>query len=889
MESRPEWISALEKGATLVTASDRLARYCREQYGDAMLAAGKSVWERPPILTWRAFWVQLQRPLAEHDPDWPILLSDAMERLIWERIVAPATADDGFLQVAGLAESAQQAWNLLQDYQLGLDELDAFAELPLRDFIHSFIRDTERAGQLSAARLPRRVLSKLDRVELPQQLLFVGFEEPTPLQLEAMEVLARHGCDVIKLPAGEARAQGSVVAALDIRDECRAAANWARTRLEQDPGQRLAIIASDLEARRDTLVRILREVLAPAKVATFSDSVDPFNISLALPLSEQSLVHDALTVLSLDQRRNEFPDVARLCRSPYLGSREERMSKLRLEHALRAGNHDVVSLSSWSQLAEGCVLPAFSGSIARLSGLLNALPARAAPAMWARHFSDCLETMQWCKARALTSDEYQARSAFHDLLDELSNCHAVAPAMTRAEALAIVRRLAHEKLFQPEAARVPVQVMGILESTGLEFDAAWVMGMDDTHLPTVAKPHPLIPKALQRKHDMPHSSAAREHRMAQRVVRRLRSLADEVIFSWPKQNDNSVLRLSPMLRDIQDIKNTEPGPDLAARWRKQAVMETLHDVQGAPLSDTNIRSGLRFIEDQINCAFRGHAVHRLDAHEWPTPNNDLEAITKGLVIHAALEKLWLRWRNRAGFVALSQEELQMQVTECVAEVVQAEERRTPQNWQKGLAALEIQRVTRLLLDWLETERQRPDFTVFDGERKVSIRAGKLAFNGRIDRIDRTADGRYLLIDYKTGRKAGKQIWKGEVLRSPQLPLYALNFPEPVDGFAQAHVRFGDNAFVGVASGDFAIAGIDDLAAARAKKESERDWPQWLESWKQQIETAADAIVSGDAAVNPLRGACDYCHLHGFCRVNESRLEAAAEEDIGATGNGYRDE
>ena len=61
-----------------------------------------------------------------------------------------------------------------------------------------------------------------------------------------------------------------------------------------------------------------------------------------------------------------------------------------------------------------------------------------------------------------------------------------------------VKRLAAQTLFQPEAPDVPIQVLGVLESAGLEFDHLWVMGLTDEAWPIPARPNPFIPVALQR-------------------------------------------------------------------------------------------------------------------------------------------------------------------------------------------------------------------------------------------------------------------------------------------------------------------------------------------------------------------------------------------------------
>jgi len=71
----------------------------------------------------------------------------------------------------------------------------------------------------------------------------------------------------------------------------------------------------------------------------------------------------------------------------------------------------------------------------------------------------------------------------------------------------------------------------------------------------------------------------------------------------------------------------------------------------------------------------------------------------------------------------------------------------------------------------------------------------IRLSGRIDRIDRHADGRFAILDYKTGnslpRFGAAYDAKGGVWRDPQLPLYRLLAAELAPGIAHGeNVDFG---------------------------------------------------------------------------------------------------
>ena len=81
------------------------------------------------------------------------------------------------------------------------------------------------------------------------------------------------------------------------------------------------------------------------------------------------------------------------------------------------------------------------------------------------------------------------------------------------------------------------------------------------------------------------------------------------------------------------------------------------------------------------------------------------------------------------------------------------------------------RLTRLVTEWLEFERERVEFSVARTELDVSRSIAGLTLKLRLDRIDRLNDGSLLVIDYKSGNVSSK-LWEMPRPEDVQLPLYA---------------------------------------------------------------------------------------------------------------------
>src|SRR5437588_5476623 len=117
-----EVFCALERGATLLTASRRLARVFTQSFHLYQRAQGRSVWTRPDILpldafvdrTWREW---LWTRAGEEDT---ALLDPLQEQIVWEQIIRES-AGDSLLEIPETARQSMQAWQLIQAYRLPVD------------------------------------------------------------------------------------------------------------------------------------------------------------------------------------------------------------------------------------------------------------------------------------------------------------------------------------------------------------------------------------------------------------------------------------------------------------------------------------------------------------------------------------------------------------------------------------------------------------------------------------------------------------------------------------------------------------------------------------------------------------------------------------------------
>src|SRR5208337_238819 len=114
---------ALENGATVITASRRLARVLTQEFHGLETARGQRVWNHPDILPFEAFLDRAWRDWLwqAENGEAPVVLNAAQEQALWERIIRDSPLGASLLQIPETARQAAQTWQLVVAHRLTVD------------------------------------------------------------------------------------------------------------------------------------------------------------------------------------------------------------------------------------------------------------------------------------------------------------------------------------------------------------------------------------------------------------------------------------------------------------------------------------------------------------------------------------------------------------------------------------------------------------------------------------------------------------------------------------------------------------------------------------------------------------------------------------------------
>ncbi|MGQ9424651.1 PD-(D/E)XK nuclease family protein [Gilvimarinus sp. F26214L] len=862
---------ALEGGHWVLTPNQRLRNRIRE----AFAASQGAVCLTPRVYAlneWLdACWQELQDravPGCE-----AAVINDLQARKLWKSVIEASELGAALPASNRLIQQASEALRNLALWRIPLSRLTGFGdakEYPLLDWGERFGQQLHRLNLITREDSYRKILEAFEAGILPRinTIYLESLPDLPPLTRAVLEAAAARVLPTPQKKFGTSRINR---VALDSADaEIRAAALWAH-HAHNEGAQSVGIIVPDLGTSRDRVERVFTEVFEPQYYAPAEARYTlPFNISTGTPLGATPLVNTALILLKSFEEESSGDQLRKILNSPFwsdYGSeqaiRSAALDALRRQARfyysptqLRVTLQSLAQQHGWeSSLALSRRLQQ-AGSEWRRGG-------RAMAGAWVDRILSALDLLGWPGTRSLDSVEYQQTRQWYQLLETFASLDVLEEAMTAREALSVLQQLANSTPFQAEVKHSPIQILGSLEGEGLRFDCCWVMGMSHQNWPPSPNPNPLLPLPLQRAEQMPRSSVDKEIAFAESLTRHYRNCADQVVFSHPSQQDEAHLLPSALIADLPpataaDLVDTGklttlglPGYYEATR-RSQAleVVDCCHGPAVKLAEGETARGGSAVLQQQALCPFNAFALFRLAARQADNPSLGLSPAQKGSAVHAVLAAIWSQLGDQQTLLTNSAQ-LPALVARATDQVFSDLSRDAGLELGPYYVDLEKKRVADLVLNFLTFETRREPFQVVATEQDLEGQFAGLNFRMRIDRVDRSHSGHYLIIDYKTGMSASISQWLGDRPDEPQLPLYALCYPEPVSGIAFGCVRAEKPGYCGIV--DEALAPWDSQVKTPPKlsKDHQReDWASLHSEFRQRLTVLAKEYLSGYAAVQP---------------------------------------
>lgn len=898
-----------EAPTVVLCASARLSASLRQRQAQTMAAQQVARWEPLHTLTVDQWLATLaQDHLLRHPRTTDVLsaqaLTPAQQRVAWEHIIqADLQRDDNpFLDTSSLARTAQEAHQLHTLWQVptggGSAEQRRFVQW-LAPFDALCQRQQWCTPEQQHAAMVQALHRGLHPLPSGLRVVWAGFHRFNPLEQSLQHALQAHAAQGISQWVLEPEAPAHTVQCNrypDAHHECLAAALWAQAHTAQHPNHRIAIVVPNLAAQRHRLSDILEHVLAPATLrARHAEQPRPYNISLGLPLSDYALVGSALQLIewAVTHGPLDWTAVSQQLRNPLWSSAQELDARAQLEAHLRRHSPPLVEWPAYAQQLEHAIAhlslqaPHLHTHIRALQAP-PALQGRQLPSAWAAHWWPHVVTLGWLHQHRLSSHDFQIKHAFEQVVQHSARLDALLGPVSAKAYLRELRRLCQDRVFQPQTEGQPaIEVLGLLEASGLRFDAVWVLGLSNNVWPPAARPNPMLGWEAQRHAQSPNASPPVQWAFAQQVHAQLLRAAPHVVLSWPHTDGATQLQPSSLLPPAAIEHGLQTSPHWAHTAVASAPGQHLHapllDIQAPPVSPgERVRGGSGLLKAQAICPAWAFVQYRLGASRLDTPAEGMDARQRGSIVHAVLEHFWTHVGSSEALAALSPTALQATIVQAVDHALLDH---LSQPYAKALSPramqLERNRLLRLTQQWVQTESKRKQaFRVVDCEREVRVSVQGLDIKLILDRIDQLSSGDVVIIDYKTGQTIDTHNWSTDRLTEPQLPLYASIAPPPegpVAGLVFGKVTLKGPRWYGLTRDNDIVPGAHGLSHRYGRRlfDAARfpGWPQLLAHWQQSLNHVALEVQQGHAAVRVARPAdLQYCDVSPVLRLHERQQQ-----------------
>ncbi len=834
LHNKDHLFALLAEGVTVLTPNNRLSESILQQY--FIHRQCKTV-DKPACMPFNVAISKAYEQLHFHSSlIHPTLLNSAQCQHLWQKIIKShpdITYSDGLLQ------SVISAWERCQQWQIQSDEPTFYYTIQTQQFQQwcQYVEMQLNQKQLIAeCQLIPYLIQKSSLLFL-QPVVWVCFDDFNPQQKELQAHLAKNGLTQYIYDLTDRSTIPQVLKASDDKEEYQQLIAWLQVQLQHNRS-RIGVVVPELQQKSQAIQRILSSHFNPAL----------FNISLGQPLSQFPLVAHALSMLHLDTQYLTPHQASLLLQSPYLsGAQEEFLARSEyLQEASLLEDH-IIPLTVFIH-----DLQASTPKLANLLSQIVFYPQEASVNEWIHLFQERLTTLGFPGDYGLNSENYQCIHRFNLLFDELRQLSLLSGRLKKEEALAALHQLADNTIFQAQKVNTPIQICGLLEASGCEFDSLWVMGLTDQCLPQKVHLSAFIPPHLQRDLLMPHSLPARELQFAKQILRRLQHSANEVVFSYAQlQGDNpnlpcSLLSEFPPFKSLQ-INHQFSQPDLIP----------MQDGYTIPIHiEETISGGTAILANQAKCPFKAFAEHRLRAKASSQTTEGLDAKEKGKIIHKVMELLWRALGDQQQLFNLEDVALKAQIDQAIHTALAPLKEHHPKSFPPTAQEVEYIRLKRLVEDSLAWEKQRPPFTIAGLEQSYTINLAGLDFQVRVDRLDQVADKKWV-IDYKSSLPSSKP-WNEDRPKEPQLLLYAL-LDNQINALLLVQLKRGKITCSGFCEEKPGISGISSV-------KKEETWEENRLHWQEQLTTLAEEFKQGHCPPQPAQtNLCQQCDYQSLCR------------------------
>ncbi|MEY5020726.1 MAG: hypothetical protein RJA91_261 [Pseudomonadota bacterium] len=808
------------------------------------------------------------------------VLNGIEEKLLWESSIKQYKKSFFDLSnIENLSETAMQANRLIDQFNIGENTLKSEERSEEHAFFNAWrllfkkhCNDKNVITFNNLLKISEEHIRNGD-ISIEHPICFVNFELTTPIEDSFIEA-CKTQVDIELFKASQIEPYIESRVFLNEEHESMQIVEWCKTQIENN--KKILIVTPQLDQIIDRLTSMLDKTFHPE---TFTPSLSQekriYQFSLNTPLFHLSMVYLNLKLIELAARGtskiNELKNI--LSHSGWSDGKElcQRYKLINQLERKRRGNLSVKDLIEMSELIEDLnnEIPFLKIHLNHIHTSHHEWRTKRSPSEWIKTFEEYLKNIKSSLLAPKDSFEESIYETWNKTIETISSLDNLMGEVSIQEMLDIfqyyLKKTTHQHKHQ---GNFKIDILGFHETTYENYDATWIMNLNEHHWPSPHQYNPFIPIKIQ--HDRHINTHEKRHLNASKILDKFTHTSPFVTLSYAKKMGEEEIFPSPTLHDFVSSKLLE---DINFKFKKNEFnhefIEYIEDSTSSHIEvQQTVKSGIKLLEAQSICPAWAFYEFRLGARKIEEEDEEnLTTRLRGNLFHKTLEQFWTENNSASLVSALNEKELSKKIQSIAHKNISIEKKKYPRILPEFFN-IEEMRLISYLEKWIQHELKRGDFEVKETEKNIPIHLGCLNFNIKIDRIDEV-NQKNIVIDYKSGATKTLNEWFLNAYGELQMPFYALFASnKPIDAIAIGIINSPKPQWIGIGRDRGLLQGIKDAAAI-----DYQSWDDLIGFWKYRIDEAVTSYESGNAAIKFTREKdMAYCQVKPILRLPERILQ-----------------
>tara|TARA_B100000035_G_scaffold314796_1_gene332365 strand:- start:21545 stop:24187 length:2643 start_codon:yes stop_codon:yes gene_type:complete len=813
------------------------------------------------------------------------VLNGIEEKIIWEKIIKDdlkKRQDDTVADITNIAQQAVNANRIISTYDI--DETELKQNITYKEPRYFFEWRQNFKNECVKKSLTTKydfiniftVLQQEKKIIKDEKILFINLDTNKKSHQKLFNQLKK--VNIVKNDLDDNKLQGHInhKGYQNFDHEISAVIAWIKEKLSKNQ-KKLLIMSPALERFQVKLQNKLDRNIQPI---IFKDirSESIANSSLKRPLSSEPIIRAALILIKLNEEKllqtkeiceillfNNWIDDTTFISRQYLahqisGTKKQFISLFDLQDLLKKPLH-------MSQNEDHKILQATFNIIRNNR---KSWHKKQKAYYWSTLITQYLKRLNFGKVNNLLYFENNNLKYFFKVINHINSSKIISQNLTLNEYYTYLEYYLENFIPTQPNEDAFIDIYGFYENPTKNYDAIWLMNMNDNFWPNKEGFNPFLSKKLQDKYNL-FNDAYNKYIYTSKIER-LSKLTPELTISFALKDNDTLLSASLYKPDLVKIFPFKEKKSLSLI----ANQHFIDDYQATPIKvvdEIMITSGRTCLENQKKCPAWAFYANRLGCSVYEVDDQDeVSRSAEGILTHRALELFWGKFKSLDSLLSIDTFTLEAEINNCIS-IALKEFASDHDEIDSRLLFMQRKHLENLLLRWLSEEKKRPKFSINNLEMWAEVKINKIKFKVRIDRIDNIYEKYHLLIDYKTGKQpTTRKALFSDDLTDLQIPIYACFVPiDNLNAVAIGHISRNKINLYGITSPN--LEKITKQLCSKIDHPNINNWESLLSLWKKRLEKLAEQYLSGDVSVT-FNEKIDftYCDILPLLRLAEKKYQ-----------------